>query len=119
MILFIDTTDNDFAKIALITGKKVVSKTWQTKRLSETLMPIISSLLKRQKVKFQDLHKIVVVKGPGFFSRLRTGVATANALAFALNIPVAGTKRGFLKLKFQNQVLPYYSAKPNITKPNH
>ena len=123
MILFIDTTDNDLVKIGLAAGQKFWTKTWQTKRLSETLTPEIKKLLKRQKSAFQDIKKIVVVAGPGFFSRARTGVATANALAYALNVKVAGIKRsqvpqspsGFKRVKYKNFTLPYYERAPNIT----
>ncbi|MBI2356032.1 MAG: tRNA (adenosine(37)-N6)-threonylcarbamoyltransferase complex dimerization subunit type 1 TsaB [Candidatus Doudnabacteria bacterium] len=125
MILFIDTTDNDFVRIGLVRNSKFITKQWQTRKLSETLMLEIKKFLSRQKVNFQDIKRIVVVVGPGFFSRTRTGVATANALAFALAIPVAGIKQNqipkdplkFNRLKYKNSVLPYYEKAPNITKP--
>ncbi|MBI4049621.1 MAG: hypothetical protein HY395_02275 [Candidatus Doudnabacteria bacterium] len=115
MTLFIDTTDNDLVTIGLI-NKKIAKKTWQTKWLSETLLPTIERFLKLQRVKFQGLKKIVVVVGPGFFSRIRTGVATANALGYALNIPIAGVRQGFRRLKFGKAALPYYAKFPNITR---
>lgn len=37
---------------------------------------------------------IIVATGPGSFSGVRTGVAIANALAFALGIPVVSIRSG-------------------------
>lgn len=125
MTLFIDTTDNDLVRIALTLNRKIISKEWQTKFLSRTLMPEIAKLLKKNKRSFSDIKKVVVVRGPGFFSRTRTGVAVANALAFGLNVPIAGIKRSqvptelmtFKHLKFSKSVMPYYDKAPNITRP--
>lgn len=123
MILFIDSTDNDLIQIGLLLGEKFATKQWRTKFLSKTLLPQISSLLKKYKHDFSDIKKIVVVRGPGFFSRTRSGIATANALAYALGIPMAGVKASQVpkdfqkldKLKWQKIVLPYYEKAPNIT----
>lgn len=125
MTLFIDTTDNDSVRVALILNGEVISKEWHTKFLSKTLMPETAKLLKKNKRKFTDVKKVVVVRGPGFFSRTRTGVGVANALAFGLNVPVAGIKKSqipsdlmtFKQLKFSKSVLPYYDKAPNISKP--
>src|SRR3989338_5955306 len=114
MTLFIDTTDNDLVKITLLVKDKKFSKQWRTRRLSETLMPQISALIEKNKKKISDLKKIIVVRGPGFFSRVRTGVATA--LAYGLNIRVAGVEVGQKEKKFSRLVLPFYQKPPNITK---
>jgi len=50
---------------------------------------------------------------------VRTGIATANALAWSLNIPIIGYRGGRLKdaitkikeNKFSQIVLPYYTDK--------
>jgi tRNA threonylcarbamoyladenosine biosynthesis protein TsaB len=41
-------------------------------------------------LKKSDLNEIKVATGPGSYTGLRVGVAVANALAFALGIPVNG-----------------------------
>lgn len=127
MVLFIDTTDFESVRIALVQKQNVLEKFWRVeKQASETLLKKIQELFKKKKVKFQDLKKIVVVKGPGPFSRTRTGVVVANALAYALNIPSAGIKKSQIpkelpklsQLKFKKQNLkPFYSKHANITKP--
>lgn len=39
---------------------------------------------------FKALERIVVHAGPGGFTGLRVGVTTANALAYALTVPITG-----------------------------
>lgn len=57
---------------------------------SVILMPMIDELLKRCGVSIRDITHIAVSEGPGSFTGLRIGAATAKGLAHALNIPVVG-----------------------------
>lgn len=57
---------------------------------SEKLLPAIHSILERNQKTISDLSAIVVGQGPGSFTGLRIGITTANALSFALKIPVLG-----------------------------
>jgi len=50
----------------------------------------IDALLRRGGVRDSQLEGIVVGIGPGSFTGLRMGLATARALAFSLEIPLAG-----------------------------
>ncbi|MFH1736622.1 MAG: tRNA (adenosine(37)-N6)-threonylcarbamoyltransferase complex dimerization subunit type 1 TsaB [Actinomycetota bacterium] len=56
----------------------------------ERLMPMIDAALKDAGVKVRDIDGIAVGTGPGLFTALRIGVATANALSQALRVPIAG-----------------------------
>lgn len=56
----------------------------------ELLLPHIVRLLGRLDLKFDDLDSIIVGTGPGTFSGLRVGIATARGLAQALEIPIQG-----------------------------
>ena len=55
---------------------------------SVTLMPMIKRLLESVNMKVSDLTHIACASGPGSFTGLRIGAATAKALAYALNIPI-------------------------------
>lgn len=65
--------------------------TLQTKKThSELLMPHIHQLLAMANVAKQDIEAVAVSIGPGSFTGLRIGLATAKALAYALRIPIVG-----------------------------
>ena len=99
---------------------------------SVELLLEIEKFLKRNKSDKTKLTGLVVAKGPGFYTGLRVGITAANAMAFALNIPIVGAgtseddlKRAILKLLsektsgFANSVVPFYDRPPNITQRKH
>ena len=58
------------------------------RRQAETLHPAIADLLRIAEIAPSQLDAIAVDIGPGLFTGLRVGVATAKALAGALGLPV-------------------------------
>lgn len=58
--------------------------------LAEQLAPRIGDLLARAGLPLADLSGIAVSLGPGSFTGLRIGVATAKAIAHATGIPLVG-----------------------------
>ncbi len=99
MILYINTKDQKQIVVSLKKDGKVVKElSEQNEYGSQVLLPLISKLLDREKMSFKDLKEkekeieIEVETGPGSFTGLRVGVSVANALGFALNIPVNGKK---------------------------
>lgn len=54
------------------------------------LVPQINNILARAGIAYDQLGLIVVTLGPGSFTGLRVGIATARGLGLALNIPVQG-----------------------------
>ena len=54
------------------------------------LLPLIADVLDRGQVEFADLDRIAVGVGPGTFTGLRIGLATARALASAAACPLVG-----------------------------
>jgi tRNA threonylcarbamoyladenosine biosynthesis protein TsaB len=58
------------------------------RRHGEVLAPAIESLLRLTGVRLDQVERIGVDTGPGLFTGLRVGVATAKALASALDVPV-------------------------------
>ncbi|MBQ2732644.1 MAG: tRNA (adenosine(37)-N6)-threonylcarbamoyltransferase complex dimerization subunit type 1 TsaB [Clostridia bacterium] len=57
---------------------------------TETLLPAIELMLKNACLTLDDMELIAVSAGPGSFTGVRIGVATAKGLAFDKNIPCAG-----------------------------
>lgn len=90
MILGIDSSSIS-AGCALVEGDKIVAEeylnTWHTH--SETLLPMISGMLKSAGAELCDVEKIAVSAGPGSFTGLRIGISTAKGLADAAHKPCA------------------------------
>jgi len=92
--------------------------------LSSILLESVDGLLRKNKVKKEELSAILVNPGPGYYTSLRVSLTTANILAFGLNIPIKKTgkrvaqDKKFIQhmSKFIKPVLPIYSNPPNITK---
>jgi tRNA threonylcarbamoyl adenosine modification protein YeaZ len=59
-------------------------------RHGETLLPAVSALLERLDLAPTSLAAVVVGTGPGAFTGLRVGIATAKGLAHALAVPIIG-----------------------------
>ncbi len=55
---------------------------------SQTLLPMIADMLKMSGIDKNDLDAIAVAAGPGSFTGLRIGAATAKGLAQGLGIPI-------------------------------
>ena len=59
-------------------------------RHTTRLMPLIAELLARTSSSWGEIDRIAVGVGPGTFTGLRIGIATANALGRANEIPLVG-----------------------------
>ncbi|MBI4058873.1 tRNA (adenosine(37)-N6)-threonylcarbamoyltransferase complex dimerization subunit type 1 TsaB [Candidatus Microgenomates bacterium] len=87
MKLFIDTSHTEEIVVGL-DNDRVRTDSRQEK--AQKLLSVIEDLLKSHGFTFGDLKEVEVVSGPGSFTGLRVGIAVANALGWALNIPVNG-----------------------------
>jgi tRNA threonylcarbamoyladenosine biosynthesis protein TsaB len=63
-------------------------------RHGETLLPTIGRFLGEQNLRRSRLAGIVVGTGPGAFTGLRVGLATAKGIAHGLGIPIVGVSTG-------------------------
>ncbi|MEA2703381.1 MAG: tRNA threonylcarbamoyladenosine biosynthesis protein TsaB, partial [Actinomycetota bacterium] len=60
------------------------------RRHVETLVPALEFVCRQARIDLSEISAIAVDVGPGLFSGLRVGVATAKAMALALRIPTVG-----------------------------
>jgi len=134
MILFINTSRIDLIDVKLITDGRILAsaENRQPYRQSELLLTMIDKLFGNWKLEIGNLTAVAVISGPGAFSALRLGVATANALAWGLGVPVmelttaeANNQKSLIKnLKLKTKkagskfkaIKPKYGREPNITK---
>ncbi len=92
-ILAIDTSDHVCAVAISNNNEVVVSKAVGNKlNHSLTLMPLIEEAFLEVDFTVSDLDYIFVTEGPGSFTGIRIGVATAKALAHFNNIPIVPVK---------------------------
>lgn len=128
MIVLTIRTDKPEAEIGLYEdGGQLAYEPWQAHRLlAETLHLKIKEALISQKMELQNLQGVVCYKGPGSFTGLRIGLTAANALSYALGIPIVSEtgeswqKKGVERLEAgENEkiALPEYGADVHITLP--
>jgi len=92
VILVLDTaTRRPLAALAERDGTLRGERQWQSHhRHGEELLQRIDELLAEAGVARRDLSGVVVGTGPGSFTGLRIGLATAKTVAYSLDIPIAG-----------------------------
>ncbi len=135
MLLLINTCSNQHFTVALAQSDGILVYTKINKipfSQAEKLLPLIDTVLKRNSINLKKITGIIVVTGHGDFTALRIGVSTANALSYALAVPVVGyqtnqfdsledlAQKGAKEIKQSSSeklVFPKYGKRPNITKP--
>ena len=93
MNLYINTKDQKQVTVSLKNNGKVIKSLSQENKFgSQVLLPMIVKLFQTYKpgLEVRKLEGVEVATGPGSFTGLRVGVSVANALGFALGIPVNG-----------------------------
>jgi tRNA threonylcarbamoyl adenosine modification protein YeaZ len=92
MILVLDTaTGRPVVGVAADDGKLLAERTWESRhRHGEELLARLDEVLAEVGRRKLDLTGIVVGTGPGSFTGLRIGLATAKTIAYALAIPIVG-----------------------------
>jgi len=130
MIILTLRTDKPDSELGLFDGETQLQYIiWQAHRqLAETIHLKIRNILQAQNLKLSDLGAIVAYEGSGSFTGLRIGLSVANALAYALRIPiVAGSGEDWIQAGIKavlaggndTVVLPHYGAPVHITQPKH
>lgn len=92
LVLAVDTATTDLVTglVNTDTGAATDRVIAGTRGHNETLVPTIIELLAETNTEFAQLGAVVVGHGPGPFTGLRVGMATAQAIAQALGVPVHG-----------------------------
>jgi tRNA threonylcarbamoyladenosine biosynthesis protein TsaB len=60
------------------------------RRHAETLVPAIDFVRQHARIDLGEISAVAVDLGPGLFTGLRVGIATAKAIAHALRVPMVG-----------------------------
>lgn len=89
--LTIDTTTKVTALALAEDGNLIAEGFLHTNKThSERMIPMLDQLLGAAAWKLEDLDLIGVVRGPGSFTGIRIGIATAQGLAQVLELPMIG-----------------------------
>ncbi len=90
IVLGMDTTGNTLS-VALCEDEKILAEVnlHDTKKHSVTLLPSIDGMLSVLGRDLSEIGLVAVAVGPGSFTGIRIGVASAIGLAQALGVPVA------------------------------
>ena len=88
-ILAIDSSSN-VATVAVIEEDTVLVQysVNHKKTHSQTLLPMIEDILRMSEIGIENIDAIAVSAGPGSFTGLRIGSATAKGLALVKNLPI-------------------------------
>jgi len=108
-ILSIDTS-SAVSSVAVLSAERVAAEISMQGALthSETLMPHIETAIRMARVEKSELEGIAVSIGPGSFTGLRIGLASAKMMAYALHIPLITTtdEENFQDVMSTSQAVP-------------
>lgn len=91
--LIINTSSNKTIRVGIcVNGKEHGVKQPMSHQKAQILLPLIDDVLRKYHLKLTDIEAIEVNTGPGSFTGLRVGIAVANALSYALNVPINGQR---------------------------
>src|SRR4051794_32061039 len=106
-LLVIDTaTSRVVVAAAAPDGTLLGATTWEAGRThGEQLLPTIGRLHGEANLRRSRIRGVVVGTGPGAFTGLRVGLATAKALAHELDVPVVGVSTGEALIRAATEIL--------------
>jgi len=90
-ILAIDTSTGP-CSVAIWADNRITAYMENAKPImqSASLMPLVEQALAESKLTYKDLNLVACTVGPGSFTGIRVGLASARGIAFAAQIPSAG-----------------------------
>ena len=87
----------------------------------EAINPVIEQALSDAGVMLNEIEGIAVTRGPGLIGSLLIGLATAKALAYALNIPFVGVNHleGHITAAFLAEAVPQFPFAALVVSGGH
>ncbi len=91
-LLALDTATNTIVVAAgHVDGTLIAASTFEGRyRHSQELLPAVERVLAEAQLRLSELAGVIVGTGPGAFTGLRVGIATAKTLAHELSRPIVG-----------------------------
>jgi tRNA threonylcarbamoyl adenosine modification protein YeaZ len=89
-LLCFDTTSSTTSVAIVVDGQSVFSKKAMVNYQAEDLLGLIDLVMKEAQHGLGDIDSVVVGAGPGSFTGIRTGIATARGLGASRNIKQLG-----------------------------
>lgn len=133
MILVLQTNLDERVECWVVQKSIIIGRISKKQTFERRVIPLVlvDQLLKKGKIMPKKLSGVVIIRGPGRFSAVRTGILIGNILSQELHIPVLGLVRKNLltddmvitaaekvgAMKSCRAIKPWYGKKPNITKP--
>lgn len=115
-VLAIDTSTLVLS-VAVVDDTRVLAETTTNlqKNHSIRLMDCISTLLDETNITPEQLDGIAVAKGPGSYTGVRIGVATAKSMAWSVGIPVVGISSlqslAMNAVGYEGGIIPLFDAR--------
>lgn len=90
-ILALDTAQNACSVAVMRAGNQSAREfEWRPRGHAEVLASMIRRVMGQADMSFNQLDRVAVTVGPGSFTGLRVGIATARGIALAADIPIIG-----------------------------
>lgn len=91
-ILAVDSSAKTAGVAVVDENAQIISESFVNAGLthSETLLPMVDSVLERAKLSIRDIDAFAVTNGPGSFTGIRIGIAAVKGLAAPHNTPCCG-----------------------------
>jgi tRNA threonylcarbamoyladenosine biosynthesis protein TsaB len=91
-VLAIDTSTSS-RSLAVLAESRIIEDNWgpgEGELLAENIADSLKDILGAAGLSARDLELIAVTRGPGSFTGIKVGMASAKSLAYALDIPLRG-----------------------------
>ena len=91
IVLAIDTS-TDAVSVAVSNSKQLLASAHvaSDRRHAELLVPMIKNICEQADISMREIDVVGVDVGPGLFTGMRVGIATAKTISQALEVPIIG-----------------------------